>query len=557
MENMFKALSSLVRGLKKNLSGVSDTVNTISTKFNECVWFPTAKGNIETEIVAMRAGYIGDSSYGYAYYTSIGLLGTDFNKFRPGQKIAAYLNGERYEGVVSQSYGLVCGPARFGFNSYEGGDFYCMVSGDYRGDVLRIELFAVEHGDNEIPASMLPHEVVNEDYVAEYASELKKESTLKYIDQSFEIPEGGKWCSIAYGDGKFVAVKNDGYTIAHSEDGCTWKVPQPSSTTGYDGGGWVYSYLNELKTPTSIVYGDGRFVVVGSNTDVVAYSVDEGHYVVNWKNSRLPASRNWTSVTYGEGVFLAVASESNKGAYSYDGIAWEEFTLPVTANWKDVVYGGCLFQAIASDSITATCFTKKNGTNEGYAPGNINNWTLRTTISGSAYNEKIDLTSIVYAYGATTFKFIAIAKGHSKIFIHGTISDYLTAYNPYNGVTVLPRVADWCAACCGEDKFVALAAHSNMAIAGNYQLLNTTETILPFEAEWSAVCYGDGKFVAIASDSKKVAVSNDGITWVDSYTGFVQNGIMMGNLASKQYVDAAIKAYVDSAIATSNNGTGE
>ena len=100
---------------------------------------------------------------------------------------------------------------------------------------------------------------------------------------------------------------------------------------------------------SSIAYGNGKFVAVTGNSDTAAYSTDG----IIWVAVTLPSSASWSSVAYGNGKFVAVASRSDAAAYSTDGVTWTAVTLPSSASWSSVAYGNRKFVAVASRSDAA------------------------------------------------------------------------------------------------------------------------------------------------------------------------------------------------------------
>ena len=67
-----------------------------------------------------------------------------------------------------------------------------------------------------------------------------------------------------------------------------------------------------------VCYGDGRFVAIGNNSTIWAYSFDG----INWTEGTLPLTVNSSSIAYGDGKFVAVAQSTNASAYSTDGKTW-------------------------------------------------------------------------------------------------------------------------------------------------------------------------------------------------------------------------------------------
>jgi hypothetical protein len=72
------------------------------------------------------------------------------------------------------------------------------------------------------------------------------------------------WSSVAYGNGKYVAVSNNGtYPVMYSTNGIDWLT----NTTGADTASW-----------TSVTFGNGKFVAVANSDGFIMYSLDG----INW-----------------------------------------------------------------------------------------------------------------------------------------------------------------------------------------------------------------------------------------------------------------------------------
>ena len=137
------------------------------------------------------------------------------------------------------------------------------------------------------------------------------------------LPLSKYWTSVAYGNGRFVAVADNSNSTAYSIDGVTW----------------MEATLPLFVTWTSVAYGNGKFVAIAYGNKA-AYSADG----ITWTVATLPLSQNWKSVVYGNGKFVAVASDNrNKAAYSADGITWTVATLPLSVTWTSVAYGNGKF----------------------------------------------------------------------------------------------------------------------------------------------------------------------------------------------------------------------
>ena len=159
----------------------------------------------------------------------------------------------------------------------------------------------------------------------------------------------GSYSSVAFGNGKFIAVQNGG-TATAIFDGNTWSV-----------GGSLPASANW----SSITYGNGRFVAVASGSTNVAYSVDNG---TTWTaaNVGLPSAATWSRVRYGQGLFFAIASGGTAAATSADGIVWTSRTMPASSNWSDIVLGNNngipVWSAISNTSGTVAASVKTGAT---------------------------------------------------------------------------------------------------------------------------------------------------------------------------------------------------
>ena len=143
------------------------------------------------------------------------------------------------------------------------------------------------------------------------------------------LPASATWVDITFGEGRFVAIADDNTTVAISLDGIVWDVTGTLNATGFN----------------SVAYGAGKFVAVkAGDTNAVEYSTDG----VSWAQDDMPANSTWTSVTFGTNVWVAVASDSNSGAVSSDGATWIATTIGSPdsndpAGFQNVKYGQGVF----------------------------------------------------------------------------------------------------------------------------------------------------------------------------------------------------------------------
>ena len=189
-----------------------------------------------------------------------------------------------------------------------------------------------------------------------------KKNAMSWTKGSTISDTSRNWCSVCYGNDKFVAVAYDNSNyFAYSTDGINWTEGTISSTS---------------RRWRSVCYGNDKFVAVAYDTNYFAYSTDG----INWTEGTISStSRRWRSVCYGNDKFVAVAYDTNYFAYSTDGINWTEGTISSTKRyWFSVCYGNDKYVAVAWGSkYFAYCFPYStinyNNTKSAYKSRNILN----------------------------------------------------------------------------------------------------------------------------------------------------------------------------------------
>jgi hypothetical protein len=296
------------------------------------------------------------------------------------------------------------------------------------------------------------------------------------------------WNSVAYGNGKFVAVGGDyppdpyvgnqftlDYTpspnIARSDDGINWTTVLLRDTSGG----------SERTNWESVTYVNDRFVIAGSN--------------YNWHQS----APNFGSARW--------VKESDLGRSSTNGTSWSSSNYGVLGPTSDFAYG--------SNNQWVTV----NGSNRISYSTNFSSWTGVTNMGDGPF------VSVAFGYFYNTPTFVMVGKAGSAAVYTGS------ATNPNNAWTWrkisfsngdLNRVyySD-----NGDNgaRFVTVGSPTNYytgtstsiyyyATAG-WQLANSSF------ATWEDVTYGNGVWVAVGGDPVnkigKIATSPDGITWTD------------------------------------------
>lgn len=187
-----------------------------------------------------------------------------------------------------------------------------------------------------------------------YANNQKVTGTLVPIEKPkwtrTMMPIKRHWCSVCYGNGKFVATVGN--------------VPSDVAAYSTDGINWTLTTLPAEAKWQSVCYGNGKFMAVAKDSNTAAYSKDG----VNWTQTRTPDLNPspiptpdlapityWKSVCYGNGKFVAVGDETDAVVYSTDGVSWTQATLPANTGWKSVCYGNGKFVVVADNSKVAAC----------------------------------------------------------------------------------------------------------------------------------------------------------------------------------------------------------
>ena len=352
---------------------------------------------------------------------------------------------------------------------------------------------ATNHANNKSN----PHDITISQIGA--ASESHTHPYLRYLDATAKMPISTNWLSIAYGNGKFVAVGGayPTYYVAYSSDGIAWH-----ETT-----------LPKYMQPCSIAYGNGKFVVIdGYDTynaiHYAAYSSDG----ITWNTTTLPKDIQTSFITYGNGKFVAIDSGTDKAIYSSDGITWNETTLPISGNWSSIAYGNGKFVAVIQNSDKVI-----------YSSDGIT-WNETTLLN--------NLRASYIVYGGDKFVVVSTFEYCRSAYSSDGITWNEAVFNSNNAFADIVTY--------GDGKFVALSYGISF-----YSLDGITwnRSDLPIGNHWSSITYGNGRFITVAKGSNIVLYSEDGINWKREYTGIMQDGINIDlesiGLATEEYVDNA------------------
>jgi len=267
-----------------------------------------------------------------------------------------------------------------------------------------------------------------------------------------------------FGNGKFIAIGR-GYDPGSPVYGLI--------RTSTDGKNWDYQKLGLHSSFEGGAYGNGTYVVVG--TDI--FTSPDG---VTWtpNNSGLTENilKSIKSIAYGMGLFVSVG---RFGAIltSSDGITWTLRSSGTNTDFIDVAFGNGIFVIVGQDG---TILTSSYGAN----------WTrqnLRTTVP---------LSGVTYGSG------MFVTVGHGTILsspdgVNWTVQRAGTDFN-LRGITY------------GNDRFVYVGENGTIFTSSNG--INWTAGNSGIILNLNAVAHGNGMFVT-AGDFFTVMTSYDGINW--------------------------------------------
>ena len=104
-------------------------------------------------------------------------------------------------------------------------------------------------------------------------------------------------------------------TLGNIPDGLT-----PSVTAINGGTSWTAQTAAEQNNWLSLAYGNGLFVAISNNGDNRVMTSSDG---VSWTSQLAAEQNNWNAITYGNGLFVAVSGGGNNRVMtSPDGINW-------------------------------------------------------------------------------------------------------------------------------------------------------------------------------------------------------------------------------------------
>lgn len=194
--------------------------------------------------------------------------------------------------------------------------------------------------------------------------------TIKIEENIMAVVGTETWYDIAYGNGKFVAVGDNGY-ITTSTNGTSWTTPKQVGTTRWlkvvYGNGKFFAITSSNKSirsstdgitwtdavtmpssPNDIAYGDGKLVIACYSGKLYT-STDDGK---TWTNTYSYSTYTWKLVIYANGKFVAINSSNGDAVYSEDGITWKSGGHAANSNYviSDIAFGNNKYVLVGNSS---------------------------------------------------------------------------------------------------------------------------------------------------------------------------------------------------------------
>ena len=285
-----------------------------------------------------------------------------------------------------------------------------------------------------------------------------------------------QWSHVVYSGTQFAAVGYQGaYNCMTSTDGINWDYSNglPSKTTAY-----------------GMAYGNGVYVVVGTNFNTLQRVIHYSTNGLSWAQAADPTGMNagdWSAVAYGDGQFIAVQGGVDAFAYtSPDGQTWTPAGTIGIERVKDINYGNGQFMACGSTGVNRIAMKPDGGS-----------W---TPVFSSNYNNTVDWHEIDYVNG----KWYASTRSTTDVqFMSSVDGNTWTEASEYYSTNMIGFAGDGT---------VTMAAGANSGVyASEDDGLTWPEypmTEPPLDtAGYRDIAFGADRFVIVSSDTTFDGVS--------------------------------------------------
>jgi len=367
------------------------------------------------------------------------------------------------------------------------------------------------------------------------------------------------WSGLAYGNGSFVAV-GQGLIQTSLDYGNTWSSFAVSNTftsvayssnlgkflalpgffgdglyTSTDSSNWTLSQTlppSVPSAPTSLTYGNGKFVATLYGDSNVFYSRDG----LNWSLAQSQLAAQWSSITYGNGKFLAVSNSfsSFETMYSNDGITWTlntSFRYTVIGAPSALSSGGTILAVASEGSIAAT-----NG---------VLAYTIANISGDGTYLHRVALnaTGTILAIGSSLA--VPNGRGNTRVYTNGVLSYTLTGNNNNDEF-------GYAVALSADGTILAVSAPQTFATQPGFVKVYTNG-VLSYTLTGNNNNDQFGYAVALSADGTIVAVGATAGNYVKVYTNGVLSYTLTGN---DDYFGQAVALSADGTILAAGATTG-
>lgn len=233
-------------------------------------------------------------------------------------------------------------------------------------------------------------------------------NTPKYISN---LGHGNKWVSLAYGDGKFVALGEKGHISVSTDSGKTWSAAVKNTDLG------------ENTWSTIVFGGDGLFFAL-SMTGYLSYSTDGTRWSYAQQIANL-GNKNWYSFTYGNGKFVALSHQGYISTSQY-GYTWSAATKNsnlylADGSWRAIGFTGNVFAAISSLLYGGYQSQSENGTT----------WDAKKSVwGGEHYSDAVVATALgKIGKNPSTSKLYGLFTGGLLVYYDETSKSWKRSYN--------------------------------------------------------------------------------------------------------------------------------
>jgi hypothetical protein len=295
---------------------------------------------------------------------------------------------------------------------------------------------------------------------------LSEETTnVKTLEPPLTADSLSTMVSITYGNGRFLAVTDDGAMLS-SSDAMTWATIKTGTTEILSG----------------VAYGNGKFVAVGDSGMVLTSANGR-----DWSEKRLDSIDHFSNVTFANNRFVAI-SPSKTVLTSPDGSAWTKNNLnSVSLSLWSITFSDSLYVVVGNFLSEGIILTSND----------FIDWAIRSPSSLKS------LSSVTYGNG----RFVAMGSSGTIL----TSPDGKTWTSQNSGISILNQFIFFCGnqfICVGDDGVILTSPDG---VAWTQRTSGVTDRL-------NAVSFGGNQFI-IVGQGGVILTSPDGATWTRKSSG--------------------------------------